>query len=145
MTSSSDRPPYRQWRALSLVVIGGSIGSGLRAGLTLLIPESISTLVATLAVNMLGAFFLGLLLEALPASGLDAPHRRGLWLLFGTELLGGFTTYSALAMETVQLGLDGLMEWAIAYALVSVVAGVGMSVAGLAMGQAFTAKRRLQA
>ena len=134
-------PPYRRWSLLGLVAAGGTIGTALRQGLLLLAPDLERFPVTTFAVNLAGAFALGLLLEVLVRSGPDEGRRRGIRLFVGTGVLGGFTTYSALAVATATLTLGGLAGWAIAYALGTVVLGAAMSVAGIALGGAIARRR----
>ena len=55
-------------------------------------------------------------------------------LFAGTGFLGGFTTYSALATEVVQLGQAGLAAQAVAYALGTVLLGAVASRAGILAG-----------
>lgn len=128
------RPPYRQWRSLGLVAAGGTIGTALREAIALVVPDLEVFPVATFTINLLGAFALGLILELLARSGPDEGRPRGIRLLIGTGVLGGFTTYSALATATATLGVHGLLWWAMAYALGTVVLGAAMSVAGIALG-----------
>jgi CrcB protein len=88
----------------------------------------------TLMINLVGAFLLGVLLERL-GRGTGRPERRRLVRLFaGTGFLGGFTTYSALATEVVQLGQAGLAAEAVAYALGTVLLGAAASLAGIVAG-----------
>lgn len=128
------RPPYRQWRYLGLVAAGGTIGTALREAVTMVVPDLDVFPIATFGINLLGAFALGLLLELLTRSGPDVGRRRGIRLLVGTGVLGGFTTYSALATATALLVMDGLWWWSMAYALGTVLLGAVMSVAGIALG-----------
>ena len=86
-------------------------------------------------INILGAGLLGLLVERLarPPSG---RHQRRLGLLIGTGLLGGFTTYSALAVDTVQLLRAGAAGLAIAYAVGTLALGVIATWLGTRLGRA---------
>jgi CrcB protein len=134
-------PPYRRWSLLALVAAGGTVGTALRQGLLLLAPDLERFPVTTFAINLAGAFALGVLLELLVRSGPDAGRRRGIRLLVGTGVLGGFTTYSALATATAVLAVTGLAGWAVAYALGTVVLGAAMSVAGIAFGGTIARRR----
>jgi CrcB protein len=87
-------------------------------------------------VNVAGAFALGLLLAALARRGPDRGRRRMLRLLLGTGLLGGFTTYSTLAVDTAGLlGAGGLVAGG-GSALLTVVAGLGGAALGDRLGRA---------
>ena len=80
-----------------LVGIGGAIGSIASWGVSEAMPATSDTTVpwATIAVNLLGAFLLGVVM----ASSLQTDTI----LFFGTGLLGGFTTMSTFGLETVRL------------------------------------------
>jgi len=86
--------------------------------------------VATLGINVVGAFLLGALLERLGHPGLDPNRVQHLRLLLGTGGLGGFTTYSALATDTASL-LAAHPGRAVGYALATVLIGAAASVAGI--------------
>jgi fluoride exporter len=68
--------------------------------------------------------------------GSDRSHRRADRLLVGTGFLGGFTTYSALAVETDGLLRDGRVAVALTYALTTVVVGLLASLAGVVAARA---------
>ena len=85
------------------VMIGGGAGVLTRYGLEQAIPSPSGWPLATLLINLSGAWALGALLEGLHRRGPDVGMRRSLRLQLGTGFLGGFTTYSALALESVQL------------------------------------------
>jgi CrcB protein len=53
----------------------------------------------TLAVNLIGSFLLGAIMEVVLATDLASPTVR---LTLTTGLLGGFTTYSSFNYETVR-------------------------------------------
>ncbi|WP_371740714.1 CrcB family protein, partial [Frigoribacterium sp. CFBP 13712] len=92
---------HLRWRFIGLVALGGTIGTGLREALALSFPAAPGSIPVTiLLINVVGAFALGLLLESLMRRGPDAGRRRDLRLFIGTGVLGGFTTYSALAVDT---------------------------------------------
>jgi CrcB protein len=136
-----ERPLHLRLGLLALVAAGGAIGTGLREVVTLVVPQVQEFPVATFAINLVGAFALGLLLESLARSGPDVGRRRGIRLFVGTGLLGGFTTYSALATATAMLGADGYVWWAVAYALGTVVLGAVMSTAGILTGRLLTPRK----
>lgn len=120
-------------RLLLVVALGGSVGTALRYGLGRLIPYDGGVPWATFTENVVGAFCLGLLLEALVRAGREDARRRYLRLGLGTGLLGGFTTFSALALETRALIADGSAVLGLGYAAGSCALGVVAAVAGVAL------------
>lgn len=82
----------------------------------------------TFVVNLTGGFLLGLL-TGMSVTG-DA------LLVFGTGLLGGYTTFSTWMVEAQRLGEDG--EWATmgAYLLGSMLAGLATTGLGWLIGAA---------
>ena len=120
----SDRPPHLRWGFLGLVALGGAIGTGVRAVLADAFPAHDGVSRVILAINVVGAFCLGLLLEALAHRGPDVGRRRTLRLVVGTGVLGGFTTYSTLADDTAQLLDAGRWTAGGGYALLTVALGL---------------------
>jgi CrcB protein len=121
-------------RALGYVVVGGALGVLTRAALLLPVTDPAMAPWATLAINAVGSFALGAVVGAL---GDGRPHLRA---FLGTGVLGGFTTYSAFAVETAMwLSTPWL---AAGLAAASVLAGVVGAVAGLAVGRALGGPRR---
>jgi fluoride exporter len=129
------RPPYRQARLLVLVFLGGATGTLARWAVGLAVPHVGEVPLGTFAVNLVGAFVLGALLEHLTGAGRDEGGRRALRLTLGTGFCGGFTTYSALATDTAGLLRSGLDGRAAAYALGTVVLGLGASALGIAVAR----------
>ncbi|MCM1109684.1 MAG: CrcB family protein [Clostridium sp.] len=108
------------------VALGGAVGSVLRyaveySGIVGTRFES------TVAVNIVGSLLIGIITALLLHSG--APR---LWqLLAVTGFLGGFTTYSAFSLQTVQLFEAGEVGRCILYVGVTLVGAVGACAAGL--------------
>lgn len=127
------RPPHLQPGLVALVGLGGAVGTLARFGLTRVLPTGPGWPVATFVANLVGAFLLGLLLEGLVHRGPEDETRRRLRLALGTGVLGGFTTFSAMAIEVERLGADGNALLGGAYGLVSIVAGVACAGAGVAL------------
>lgn len=125
--------PHADPRLVAGVAAGGAFGTLARYGLSHALPPMAGWPVATLTENLLGAFLLGLLLEALGRGGAETPRRRWLRLTLGTGVLGGFTTYSALALETHGLLAGGRVGAALGYALLTVVGGTATCLAGVAL------------
>lgn len=132
-----DRPSHLRLSYILFVVAGGALGTLARYGVDQAIPSPSGWPLATLTVNLCGAFALGLLLEFLLRQGNnDAGSRVTLRLLFGTGFLGAFTTYSALALEVVQLHIDGRTGIAALYLAISVFGGVLAGWFGIWIGTA---------
>jgi CrcB protein len=115
-----------------LVAAGGAVGSLGRYGLAQALPAQHGWPVGTLTANLVGAFLLGVLLEALGRRGPETPGVLRARLALGTGVLGGFTTFSALALETERLLAAGAVGTGLGYAAVSVVGGALCAVAGVA-------------
>ncbi|MGC5616224.1 fluoride efflux transporter FluC [Georgenia sp. Z1491] len=117
------RPEHLRPGILALVVLGGTLGSGARAAIDQLAgsgPADVQW--ATAGINVTGAALLGVLFAVLTTMH-DERARRARVVL-GSGVLGGYTTYSALALQTVQLAEAGRPAVAAGYAVGSVVAGV---------------------
>lgn len=121
-------PPY-----LGLVALGGFAGSAARLAITFAQPEQLDFPVATMSINVVGALALGALLSGLIARGDEAGTKLRIRLAVGTGCLGGFTTYSALAIDTQSLIADGATGAAAAYALGTVVLGAAAAWAGFVL------------
>ncbi|MDO4411654.1 CrcB family protein [Cutibacterium sp.] len=107
-----------------LVFLGGCLGTLMRDGIAHAWPTSANGMPwATLATNLVGAFVLAALLEILAVAGPDVGIRRAVRLCFGTGMMGGFTTYSTLAVETGQRAMSGQWLAAVSYLLGSVTMG----------------------
>ncbi|MFF2083584.1 fluoride efflux transporter FluC [Nocardia sp. NPDC058176] len=121
--------------SIAAVALGGLLGAPARYGLGVAFPETAGQWpFTTFAINVAGAFLLGGLLEALTRSGPDSGWRLRIRLGVGTGVLGAFTTYSTLAVDT-DLLLRADEYWAaITYAFGSVLAGLVATVLGIAAG-----------
>ena len=129
MSQLTDKTPqftarHPQIRGAVAVFAGGFIGSGLRAGLSLLQSAGWSWPWVTFCINLLGSLLLGFLLEYLATTGPDTGRRRDLRLFAGTGMIGGFTTYGTFILEADTRMLDDHIGMALAYLVVSVVLGV---------------------
>jgi len=92
---------------LALVVAGGALGTGCRYLLSSLVYAHISKPTfpwANLLVNVSGCFAIGVLTQLFDARSLAGPTARAAIL---TGVLGGYTTFSSFAYETLALLRDG--------------------------------------
>lgn len=116
------------------VLAGGAIGSAARHGVNVLAPRLFgsATPYATTAVNLLGSLVIGVIAGAL-ASGrltLATPARAFLF----TGLLGGFTTFSSLMLDTLVLGQAGDVTKSVANLLGQIVVGLLLVYLGWRIG-----------
>lgn len=109
------------------VLAGGAVGTGLRLGVAAAVPPTTFP-VATLLVNLVGAYLLGWLSGAMP----EAPARVRAFV--GTGVLGSFTTFSALAVDVVALGPAPLLL--AVYAVATLAGGLLAARAGRGHGMA---------
>ncbi len=131
--STRTRPAHLQWRLLCLVALGGMLGTAAREGLSLAFPPVHDIPFSIAAINVTGAFLLGFLLQSLSIGARREPQgRRNLRLFVGTGVLGGYTTYSALATDTVLLAGTSPIA-GVGYALGTVVLGALGTMAGIAL------------
>ena len=120
--------------ASSLVALGGAIGAVLRYQtgrmMTLWLGPNVVTAFpwATLAVNVIGSFAMGVLAGWLARHGQGGEH----WRLFvAVGVLGGFTTFSAFSLELMLLVERGQAGQAFVYAAIAVLAGLSALYIGL--------------
>ncbi len=114
------------------VLLGASLGTGLRyASFRIWFHRPGTFPTTTLVVNALGAFILGLLVVAI-ADGVDA--RRWHWFA-RVGVLGGFTTFSAYAVEVAQYWRDGDVATGVIYVIAMSTICIGATVSGLHLGQ----------
>jgi CrcB protein len=114
-----------------LVAVGGALGSMARFGFSRLWPSSPGGWpVPTLTVNLIGSFAIGLVYMYVAARGASADNARLFWM---TGVLGGFTTYSAFALETALLGfsMTGIAYFVATVAGCLIAALLGMKIGAL--------------
>lgn len=119
------------------IAAGGAIGAVLRHLLGLLILRQTPTLtfpLPTLAVNVLGAFVLGLLVSHMALTWSPNKELRA-FLTIG--LLGGFTTFSTFCAETILLWERGEMGMAATYVTLSFFLSLTAFVGGGLLGRAW--------
>jgi fluoride exporter len=108
--------------AVGRYAIGGWLGDRLGAGF----PWH------TLVVNVSGALLIGVLMGASVERALVGPDWR---LFLGTGLLGGYTTFSTLAYETVSLMEQGFPLQAALNMFGTGAAGIVAAVVGMLLGR----------
>jgi CrcB protein len=118
------------------VAVGGALGSVARFWLT----SAMTALTGprfpwgTLLINVLGSFVIGLVagITLIPARVGIHPDIR---IFLMTGVCGGFTTFSAFSLQTLELMQAGEAVPALGYAISSVVFCVGATFCGWALGR----------
>ncbi|MEB3206035.1 MAG: fluoride efflux transporter CrcB [Vampirovibrionales bacterium] len=117
-----------------LVFLGGGLGALARLWLTSvmlsLMPASPWPW-GTFCVNLLGSFLIGLLAALWGV----LPVTQSWRLFLITGLLGGFTTFSALSLEALNLWRSQGALWAVGYGMGSVMLGVCLAGFGFWLGK----------
>ena len=117
------------------MALGGAVGASMRYGVTIIMVSLLgkSFPYATLIVNVLGSFIMGLLFSLIEHGIVaDLPWRS----LFGIGLLGAFTTFSTFSMDTLLLIQHGEWQKAVLNILLNVLmcisaAWLGMQLVGV--------------
>lgn len=116
------------------VAAGGALGALARYGLDRLIERRSFAVFpwSTFTINATGCLVIGVVIAAL----VDR-HHTPLWLRLGLVMgvLGGYTTFSTFAQETLELLEENELGPALAYALGSLVVGVVAVFVGMRIGQ----------
>jgi fluoride exporter len=116
------------------IVGGGLVGALGRVGLEEMWPDAVDGVPwATLAVNLAGAFLLGLLVPVIAARG----ERTPLWLAPGLTVgaLGSLTTFSLLVLEVWERGAEGHVALAAGYLAFTLAGGLAAAALGLRVGR----------
>ena len=102
------------------VAVGGAFGAVARYAISTWIFDSTSHKFpyATLSVNVLGSFVMGIFFVLILEKGLLPPEWRGV-LMIG--FLGAFTTFSTFSLDALGLWQNGHLFLALVYALGTVV------------------------
>ena len=117
---------------LLLIATGGAIGSVARYLLSMCALRATGTLfpLGTFVVNAIGCFVFGLIAGAAEQRVVLPPQARA-FVFVG--ILGGFTTFSSYAFESVALIRGGEVLWASINIAGQVVIGIAGMAAGMAM------------
>lgn len=110
-------------QAYLAIAIGGTLGCWARYAMTNLVQAIYGREFpyATLSINVLGSFLMGFLfVETLERLTIGPHFRTGVL----TGFLGGFTTFSTFAMETLLLAEQGETTKSVLYATLSLLLGL---------------------
>ena len=118
---------------LALVAFGGGLGSAARYLTSLPAARLFGAAfpLGTLAVNLAGCLLIGVAF-GLAERALVGPSAR---LLLMTGFLGGFTTFSTFALESVTLYQDGAGDLTLINLAASTLGGLLLVLAGLALAR----------
>jgi len=113
------------------VIIGGGLGSVCRFGLSALIYRFCGESMAwgTLGVNLFGCWLIGVITGLIEIGILPEPVR--FFAIAG--FLGGFTTFSSYAWESVRYMQDGMIIRALGNVLLNNIGGLLLAIAGWAV------------
>lgn len=113
-----------------VVALGGAVGASARYSVYVLSTHYLGTQFphATLIVNTLGSFLMGVLIESIALVwSVDMTTR----LFLAVGILGAFTTFSTFALDTVVLYERGQLLLTGVYITASVVLSIGALFLGL--------------
>lgn len=111
------------FKTLFIVGLGGGIGSAFRYLTSVLSDKYIQNSFpwATFLVNVIGCLIIGILIGFFAKQQVENPALK---LLFVTGFCGGFTTFSAFALENIKLFQSGNTLLALLYIALSVLLGI---------------------
>ena len=122
---------------LLLIALGGAAGTLARYGTHVLsrgLGDRADFPVATLTVNLVGCFLIGLLQGVLVERW---PVREEYRLMVVVGFLGGFTTFSTFAWDTAEFIHDERVLRGLGYVIASNVLGVALVFAGYGLSRHF--------
>jgi CrcB protein len=113
------------------IALGGALGASLRYATVVAMARLVGAGFpwGTMAVNVIGSFLMGIVAVLVLLREDLGLVRVAPFLMPG--LLGGFTTFSAFSLETLDLFEDGRILGALAYVGFSVVLGITALMLGL--------------
>lgn len=114
--------------SIILVALGGFFGAIARFGISNWVKREYSPIfpIATLIINLLGSFLLGLLI---------GNNLSNTWkLLFGTGFMGAFTTFSTFNLENIQFFSQKNWKLPLSYLSISYLFGILLALLGFKLG-----------
>jgi CrcB protein len=120
-------------KTLLFVGAGSFIGGVMRYLLaTLIFNKMVSAFpYGTLAVNLIGCFFIGIVFGLVEKTSVNPDLR----IFLMTGILGGFTTFSAFTNESVGLLREGNYGYAGVYIISSLVLGILLTFLGIVVAR----------
>jgi len=116
--------------------LGGAIGAITRVAMAKVLPEYVSAVPAyILCINIIGCFLMGLLAEIM---SLHWPLSENMRYFLISGFLGGFTTFSAFALEFGLLFQKNQHFLALLYAALSFIFSIGAFFVGSKIVRVFS-------
>ena len=117
------------WFPLLVIGAGAAAGAWLRWGLNLWLNPLFPTVpLGTLASNLIGGFFMGVMMGLIEKTPSFPPEVR---LAIITGFLGGLTTFSTFSGETVSLFSNEEYFWGSLFVLGNLTRSLGLTVLGM--------------
>ena len=116
--------------AIAAIALGGAVGSLARHGVNIAVAHVVGRPVpyATAAVNLLGSAAIGVLAGLLASGRLTMAPTMRAFVFVG--ILGGFTTFSSLMLDTLTLAQSGQGSLAMSNVVAQTVVGFIAAYAG---------------
>jgi len=104
-----------------LISLGGALGAPSRYVINSIFFNyfNFSFPIGTLAVNIIGSFFIGILASVIKNNIILDPFIIKNFLIIG--FLGSFTTFSAFSLETIEMFIKGNYFFSISYITLTVI------------------------
>jgi len=126
------------FKTIFLVFLGGTLGTLVRFAIALTVPNLGDFPTSTFLVNVFGSFLIGILYAILVKRRKRDPEgATDLYRIFGSGVLGGFTTYSLFAFENARLIDSSDIVLTLCYGIGAVAAGVIACWLGLHLAKTF--------
>ncbi|HWG64903.1 MAG TPA: CrcB family protein [Streptosporangiaceae bacterium] len=130
---------HLSWQTLTMIALGGVIGSLARQGLLAVLPHRYGAFdLTTLGINVGGCALIGALMVAVtevrPAHRLAAPF-------LGAGVLGGFTTFSTYIIDIQRSIISGAPATGLAYLAATLAAALLAAYAGVTLTRSLSRLR----
>ena len=121
-----------------MILAGGAVGSLARYIVSGIPYRFVNTIFpwGTLAVNLIGSFFIGLLWGIFEEQNLSPNFRSLVFVGF----LGGFTTFSTYSLETLNFLRDGEYKLGLVNVLANNSLGIGLAFVGFVIARSMLSK-----
>lgn len=119
-------------RNIFLVLTGSALGGVIRFILSAYLQNRVSSKfpLGTFSVNVIGCFIIGVIFALIAKS---SSGNNDIRLLLATGFCGGFTTFSAFAIENLDMIKNGNYTTALIYIILSIVLGITATLIGTIM------------